>query len=80
MVDKRKFIVEMKIKENRGKFTPKIDTFKGTADEARDLLDIKYCSHKGALFNFVKFWEVGSKEIEQFSKELETKFCYRKKE
>lgn len=68
------FFVEMKIKEKRRNFTPIVDIFRGTAEDARDLLDMKYCNYKSPLFDFRKFWEVGSKEIEVFAAELEKKF------
>ena len=74
------FLVDMKVKENKGKFTPKVDSFRGTAEDARDLLDIKYCKHKGALFNFARFYQVASQEIEQFARELEEKFGVTKEE
>ena len=68
------FFVEMKVKEKRHNFTPIVDTFRGTAEDARDLLEMKYCNYKSPLFDFKKFWKVASKEIEDFSAELEEKF------
>lgn len=62
------FLIEMIIKENRGKFTPKIDFFKGTPEEAIELLSLKYSGKNGKKGFMVKFgeaWDEGAAEVER---------------
>lgn len=75
MVDKKErnnFIVEMKIKEDGGCFTPIVDRFVGSANDARDLLNLKYCSKRASLFDRMGMAvEIASDQFEKILDEEE---------
>lgn len=74
----KSFKVDMTIRENGGVFTPLVDRIKGVSpEEARDLLDAKYCYNKkikGSLFDRMgKAVEIASDRFDEIIKDEEVK-------